>query len=41
MAVGLHLRLGDSALSNAKKKNNVRYPPECVLAAPLPAVDLR
>ena len=33
VAVGLHLRIGDSALSNAKKKNNVRYPPEYVLHA--------
>jgi len=34
VAVGLHLRLGDSALSNARKKKDGRYPPECVLPAP-------
>ena len=34
VAVGLHLRLGDSALSNARKKNNVRYPLECAVPAP-------
>ena len=28
--VGLHVRIGDSALPNAVKKNNIRYPPECV-----------
>ena len=35
--VGLHLRVGDSALPNAVKKNNIRYPPECVRAAPAPS----
>ena len=39
VAVGLHLRLGDSALSNASKKKNVRYPPECVLPNPDPDPD--
>ena len=29
--VGLHMRIGDSALPNAEKQNNIRFPPECGL----------